>query len=222
MKRLEWKPVMLTAMICMAFVAPGSSHSAGTGRRLDAATEFSGQDQPMIQNARVKGSKMIISGENFAAGTVVYLNGKAQKTISDEGSPSTLMRIKKIFKTVGPGDVASLQAQNPDSMMSEPFEVFVGKTITLEDGGTTVRVAVDERVQVVLKKEGYEWSVTVSDLTVLKRLDEAATVSGAQGIYQALKPGTAKLTGVGDPLCAKLRPACGLPSIQIEVTIVVE
>lgn len=222
MKKLEWQLMMVTAVLCITVLAPGPSHSAGAVRPLYAATGFSAQDQPMIQNARVKGSKMIISGENFAVGTVIYLNGKAQKTISDEGSPSTLMRIKKIFKTVAPGDVASLQAQNPDAMMSEPFEVFVGKTITLEDGGTTVRVAVNERVQVALKKDGYEWAVTVSDPTVLKPLDDTAKVSGAQGVYQALKPGTATLTGVGDPLCARSRPACGVPSIQVEVTIVVE
>ena len=222
MKQIKFRPVILTAMIGFALVAPGPSPSVGAGRQLYAATDHPAQDQPIIQGARVKGSKMIISGENFAVGTVVYLNGKAQKTITDEGSPSTLMRIKKIFKTVAPGDVASLQAQNPDAMMSEPFDVFVGKTITLEDGGTTVRVAVDERVQVVLKKEGFEWTVTVSDPTVLKRLDDVAMVSGAQGVYQALKPGTVKLTAVGDPLCAKARPACGVPSIQFEVTIVVE
>jgi hypothetical protein len=64
--------------------------------------------------------------------------------------------------------------------------------------------------------------VTVDNENVLRREMGVLVIKGAQGIYQALAPGTATLTASGDPLCLKSRPACAMPSILFTVTVVVE
>src|SRR5215471_11241869 len=53
------------------------------------------QDTPRITSARVKGKKLILTGENFADGAVILLNGEPQKTRNDEGSPSSILIAKK-------------------------------------------------------------------------------------------------------------------------------
>jgi hypothetical protein len=70
--------------------------------------------------------------------------------------------------------------------------------------------------------ELYDWEVTVSDQNVVSRARNITVVRGAQGVYDALQAGTAKLTATGDPLCRQLTPACGMPSILFTVTVVVK
>lgn len=68
----------------------------------------------------------------------------------------------------------------------------------------------------------YDWTVEVESQNVLHLKVGVMVIRGAQGIYEALAPGTATLTATGNPLCLQSHPPCAIPSILFSVTIVVE
>ncbi len=68
----------------------------------------------------------------------------------------------------------------------------------------------------------YDWRVEIDNQDVLSRVPNIMVIRGAQGIYKAHNPGTATLTAVGDPLCRKSTPACGMPSMIFHLTVIVQ
>jgi hypothetical protein len=76
---------------------------------------------PRITSASVSGKKLIVIGENFAAGAEIILNDKNQKTINDPAGPATRLVAKKAGKKIAVGDNVRLQARNPDGTLSEVF-----------------------------------------------------------------------------------------------------
>ena len=75
------------------------------------------------------------------------------------------------------------------------------RTLTLDDQGETIRLVVGERFLLNLG-EGYTWDVGVSDEAVVSRVRNITVIRGAQGVYEALRPGTTTLSAVGDPPAA--------------------
>jgi len=94
-------------------------------------------------------------------------------------------------------------------------------TITLDNQGQTIHMTVGQNFLLKLG-EDYTWDIVVSDDAVISRVRNIAVVRGAQGIYDANQAGTATLTATGDPLCRQAQPACGAPSIQFVLTVVVK
>lgn len=95
------------------------------------------------------------------------------------------------------------------------------KTVTLADKGKTITLVVGERFLLQLG-EAYTWDISLSDESVISRVKNIAVIKGAQGVYEAVKAGTVTLAATGDPLCRQSKPACGMPSILFEITIVVK
>ncbi len=96
-----------------------------------------------------------------------------------------------------------------------------GLVVTLADDGKTFTIKVGERFLLMLG-EDYQWSPISSDLSVLSRVPNIAVIRGAQGIYEAHKPGQAELTATGDLPCRSATPPCMAPSRLFKVTIVVQ
>jgi hypothetical protein len=96
-----------------------------------------------------------------------------------------------------------------------------GKIITLADQGSTITLSRGDTVLLNLG-EAYTWDITVSDPNVISREPNLTVVRGAQGVYAARQSGTAVLTAAGDPLCRQAKPACGMPSIQFKITVLVK
>jgi hypothetical protein len=94
------------------------------------------------------------------------------------------------------------------------------RTITLADDRATVSVAVGEQVLVKLGTD-LEWTVQMSDTTVLVRVRGVALIVGAQGLYAAAKAGPTLVTAIGDAACRTAVPPCMVPSRLFSVTIVV-
>jgi hypothetical protein len=111
----------------------------------------------------------------------------------------------------------------PEPPTSTPAEAAAGGQVivTLDDQGKTIHLAVGEGFLLQLGEE-YTWEVNISDQNVLSRVKNIAVVRGAQGVYDALQAGTVTLSAAGDPQCRQSQPPCAKPSIQFEVTIVVE
>jgi hypothetical protein len=66
------------------------------------------------------------------------------------------------------------------------------------------------------------WTVNVADQGILKRMINIMVIRGAQGIYVAGKPGTTRLSAIGDPICLQNQPPCAAPSIQFKITVIVQ
>ncbi|HWP44735.1 MAG TPA: protease inhibitor I42 family protein [Blastocatellia bacterium] len=180
------------------------------------------QSPPRIVKARIQGKKLIIEGEDFNIGAKIFLNGKKLKTKNDPAQPSTILIAKKGGKKIRPGTLVALEVKNPGGLRSESFPFFSGLTITLDDVGKTINLKVGERFMLVLKKPGYEWTTTIFDQTVIKRVEDASILPGAQGIFQAEQAGATLLEAVGGLECHKANPPCLAPSLTFEVRFVVE
>jgi hypothetical protein len=111
----------------------------------------------------------------------------------------------------------------PEPPTSTATEAVAGEpiTVTLDDQGKTIHLAVGESFLLKLGEE-YTWDVSVSDENVLSRVVNITVVRGAQGVYDAHQAGTVTLSATGDPQCRQAQPPCAKPSIQFVVTIVVQ
>jgi hypothetical protein len=90
----------------------------------------------------------------------------------------------------------------------------------MADAGSTIHLALGQRVLVNLGT-GLDWTVTVSDPSVLARVPGITIVRGAQGLYAAQKLGRAIISAVGDLACRKSTPPCMAPSLLVSVTVIV-
>ncbi|HKP87595.1 MAG TPA: hypothetical protein VJZ26_15955 [Blastocatellia bacterium] len=205
--------VMATGQITFDLRAGAQTVKASTQIQADAA--------PKVMDARLKGKKLILTGENFDPGAVILINGEPQKTKTDSDNPGTRLIAKKAGKNI-PGDaVVSIQVLNAAGASSAAFGFFSGRTVTIDDGGKTIELTVGERILLVLKNDNLEWAAEVQDSTILKKLTDVDIIAGAQGIFEAQRAGQTKLVAQGDPPCIKLKPRCLQPSVLFEFNIVV-
>jgi hypothetical protein len=93
-----------------------------------------------------------------------------------------------------------------------------GRNITQADNGGILILQVGERFLLKLG-EGYDWTVEITDQTVLQRVIDVAIVKDSQGVYEAINSGQSELKASGDPLCRKQKPPCGMPSIQFQMLV---
>ena len=94
--------------------------------------------------------------------------------------------------------------------------------ITMDDNGRTLNMKVGDSFLLHLDADFYDWAVEVDNQDVLSRKRNVTVINGAQGIYEALAPGTATLTASGNPKCLNSRPACLAPSVIFTITVIVQ
>lgn len=73
-------------------------------------------------------------------------------------------------------------------------------TLTYDDNGSTQPVSVGTAIRVRLGRPDVDWTVTSSDSSVLQGVP-TSQVGDQQGVWTALAPGQAKLSGTGKPRC---------------------
>jgi hypothetical protein len=191
----------------------------GSAQAVKASATQSGP--PKVVEARLKGKKLIVTGENFSPGAVIFINGEKQKTRNDSDNPGTTLIAKKAGKNI-PGDaVVSIQVVNVPGNSSDAFGFFSGRTVTIDDGGKTIDLRVGERFLLILKKSNFEWETSVQDSTVLKKVTDVEVIAGAQGVFEAQRVGQTKIDSIGNLPCTKLRPPCNMPSLQFELGVMV-
>src|SRR2546425_1505624 len=67
--------------------------------------------------------------------------------------------------------------------------------------------------------DSHDWSVDITNQTVVSRVMNVMVIRGAQGLYQAHNIGTTTLAATGDPICYKETPRCLAPSIMFRLGI---
>jgi hypothetical protein len=91
-------------------------------------------------------------------------------------------------------------------------------TLTLADNGTTITVAVGDRVELRLDVN-LNWTVSVSDPSVLRRPPGIALVREVQGLWDAVALGSATISATGDAPCRLSTPPCSVPSLLFSATV---
>ena len=88
----------------------------------------------------------------------------------------------------------------------------------MADNGTTLHLAVGQQFLVDLGST-VDWSVTIADQGIVRRVPGVLVIRGAQGIYAALAPGTTTLSAIGSPICSS--GACPQFRIAFRIALVV-
>jgi len=180
------------------------------------------QQTPQITSARVKGKKLIVTGENFSPDATIIVEGEAVGTRSDPDNPTGTLIAKKGAKHIPPETMASIAVQNNTGVMSDPFDVFAGLVITFEDDSQVFGLAVGEKFELALKKDSYLWDAPQFDPKVIAKLSVDPAPPNSQGIFQAVNPGATRLTSVGNLPCFFTNPPCLAPSLSFGVTLEVK
>lgn len=84
------------------------------------------QEAPRIESARMKGKKLIITGENFDQGAVIFIDGLMQKTRNAPNSSGNMLIAKKAGKTVALDQIVKLMVQNSNGQFSEELSFYTG------------------------------------------------------------------------------------------------
>lgn len=112
------------------------------------------------------------------------------------------------------GLLVGLLALTPGAAAATP------RTITLDDNGKTIELAVGERFLLRLGA-GEDWGVTVADPAVIVPIVNMPLPQGAQGLYEARQVGVTMLSAASAPPCRQNMPPCAQPtrafSIQVRV-----
>jgi hypothetical protein len=171
---------------------------------------------------KMKTKKVILLAFSLASFVALSSCAKAE-LVAQPGIP-TISPVTVIAGTPVPagstGPVTEFPAGNNPGTATEPAP-GESRIITLNDRGSTIPLKVGDQFLLKLG-EGFEWSINISDLSVISRVPNILVVKGAQGVFVAHQPGKVTLSAAGDPLCRQSKPACGMPSIAFEVTLVVQ
>ncbi|MFN2167673.1 MAG: S41 family peptidase, partial [Anaerolineae bacterium] len=126
------------------------------------------------------------------------------------------------------GMTAEQLQSSGDSQLLRGLEILTGatpgspevapQTVTLDNDGEAITLRVGDTFLLKLGEE-YDWTVTVTDQTILSRMTNVMVVRGAQGLYEAQKPGMTTLTASGDPVCLQSQPPCAMPSRSFEIQV---
>jgi hypothetical protein len=222
MKSMKYRSLAVCLLLGCALVITVQSVSQAKRALPIAISPAQQQDSPKIISARIKGSKIIIEGENFSPGTVVFVNGQAVKTNVDSESPSSILVAKKINKVAQMGEAVSLEVKTPSGQTSDPVDFFLGKIIQIDDNLKTITLSVGEKVLLLLKREPYQWKPEVQDSAIFQKVQGPPLMKDAQGIYQAQRPGVTQLNAIGEFPCSSPDISCGVPALQFQINIIVQ
>lgn len=213
MKRASWIVIMLAVFT--------AGQIAVNARSSFTASNSPTTQEPQISGVRLKGKKLWVIGESFSAGATILIDGEAVGTINDPDNPAGMLFAKRGGRKVPDEKTVAISVQNAGGVTSQAFDFFSGTTITIDDGGKTVNLKVGEKFEVMLKKENYDWSVTSFDQNLIVKLTSEPAAAGSQGIFQAVKAGRTQLVADGELPCHKTNPPCAAPSLEFEVTLVI-
>ncbi len=128
------------------------------------------------------------------------------------------MQTKQILIIFGLFIISSIWAGT--ALAPEETPISEGKNVTLDDNGGTLNLKINETFLLRLG-EGYDWNITIEDMTIISRVPNVLVVRGAQGLYRAHKPGRTNMTATGDPVCRREQPPCESPTREFHIEIIV-
>jgi hypothetical protein len=203
--------ILMSAILLVAGVVRNSTSAV-------LASAIQSDNPPQIFNVRVKGKKLIVTGQNFADGAVVLVDGEPQKTINDSDEPSSVLIAKKAGKRIPDNTAVTVQVLS-DGTTSDKFGMFKGRVVTFADLGEPIRLNIGERFLLFLEKGGYEFTPEVLNTLVLQKVDDPEIIPGSQGVFEAKGIGATNLSVIGELPCHKTIPSCLAPTLYAEFKI---
>jgi hypothetical protein len=154
------------------------------------------------------------ANQSPAAATSQPTQPPSQPTAAVPGSPVVSTPAGVATSAGEPVPATGLGAPQP----SQAPTGASGLVITRANNGQTVTMHVRDRFVLTLGEE-YQWSLSISDQSVLHRVINIMPLRGSQGVFEALAPGSADLTAAGDPPCRQSTPPCAMPSVSFELKV---
>jgi hypothetical protein len=121
-----------------------------------------------------------------------------EPTMTTETAMSTAVASPTPTQAKPPPTATTAPAKSTATPASEP--ATGPRTVTLADAGTSIDLKVGDSFLLALG-ETWDWNVAVNDPSIVSRQVNILVVRGAQGVYNAHKPGQTILRATGDPLC---------------------
>lgn len=103
--------------------------------------------------------------------------------------------------------------------LASPAPAAPALTVTQADDGQTVALRVGDRFLLDLG-DAFNWTPAVADQSIVRLVPGVLVIRGAQGVYEALRPGETDLTAVGTLNCPPGQP-CPALAILFRVHLVV-
>jgi hypothetical protein len=159
----------------------------------------------------------------FAPGSVVLINGEAQKTRQLSTDP-TILVVKKGVKKIRHLPTPEFAIQEPDGVVSSLFvPPRIDTIVTLEDNGAIVNLKVGDSVLVLLG-DTVAWRMySLSyDVAILGQAQGAGTaIIGYIGLFKTAGMGMGTLSITGDPACIWRAVPCSDPQTNFKVSFAV-
>ena len=142
--------------------------------------------------------------------------------INQSDSPAPIVETTRPQVEVSTAVAASTSEPLTQQTPSTGNNIIPAEGITRPENGKTFTMKVGDSFLLNLGTNIYDWTVSIDNDNVLRMKMGVMVIQGAQGIYDALAPGTATLTAVGNPRCLQSNPPCAMPTILFRVTVIVE
>ena len=126
--------------------------------------------------------------------------------------------------SIGPFNPSTLTKPTPTSTETTSTSAQSPATstvVTLSDNNQTTNLKVGDSFLLNLG-DTYNWRISISPSGIISRRVNVMVIRGAQGIYDAVSPGTTTLNAVGDPFCLSSKPPCATPSINFNIKVIVK
>lgn len=115
-------------------------------------------------------------------------------------------------------EVGVVEPAQPPEPLATPTPIQGPATIGMQDNQQTLYLSVGDTFTLALGSP-MQWNVTLADERIVAR--ESGAVGDTQRTYKALASGETTLTAQGEAPCRQSQPACMLPDILFQITIVV-
>ncbi|MCI0486276.1 MAG: hypothetical protein MN733_23025 [Nitrososphaera sp.] len=200
------KKVVTSALGLLLLVA-----MAGAGHPVSnvgiTATASARQSVPRIFSARLEGKKLIVEGQNFAPGALIFVDGKKRKTNNDPESPASTLISKKAAKKMPEDEIVRLQVENPDGQVSDDFGFFSGVVANFQSTQEGIQLVVGQRVLIDFNDPVISWSFfSFPDPEIMELIYpneevwEVPHIPTAQALFQARRKGSTSIEIRGERL----------------------
>ena len=145
---------------------------------------------PRLESVRLKGNKLIVTGQGLSDGATIVINNEAVVSRNDSESPTTRLIAKKAGKKIPFDNIVRIYVENPDTEFSESLKYFRTEALfSLVLPGANlypVRLQVGDYVFVIGLERATRW---FADLNTIVRVFDVPLPSDDYWSFQAVQPG---------------------------------
>ena len=145
---------------------------------------------PRLESVRLKGNKLIATGQDFSDGATIVINNEAVVSRNDSESPTTRLIAKKGGKRIPSDTIVHIHVENPDTRFSESLDYFKRRSLfslVLPQANLyPVRLQVGDYVFVIGLERATRW---FADPNTIARVFDVRLPSDDYWSFQAVRPG---------------------------------